>query len=80
MTGRLSEREKLIKRINEAMFRDEDKGCVKPSEIADWHLAEVKRIVEPLNKLGDISNLHNQNYQQDIDKAIELTLMRAGGE
>lgn len=72
MTERLSEREKLIKRINEAMFRDEDKGCVKPSEIADWHLAEVKRIVEPIK---NISSTYNPI---EVAKAIDETLKRAG--
>lgn len=85
MSERLSEREKLIKRINEAMFRDEDKGCVKPSEIADWHLAEVKRIVEPLvnsEKIIEANNADVMNQyvaNQERKNAIKETLKRSSG-
>ena len=80
---------KLIERINKAMFRDEDKGCVKPSEIADFVEAEVARIVEPLINTENIigssikTDGERRRYAQIFNEkrriAIEETLERASG-
>lgn len=54
-------------------------SCNYADEIADWHMAEVKRIVEPLldiKKKWDLLRLLAPRYSEAIDE----TLKRAGVE
>lgn len=75
------ERKRLIEEINKAMFRDEDKGCVKPSEIADFIIADRKRICEPLievNKFLRTEDIDLPMFGYHYAEAIDKTLNRAG--
>jgi len=77
----MSERERIINSINESMFRDEDKGCVRPSEIADWHMKEVARIVEPLKKEYTDEERDTYGSYNLLYEDVQETLKRArGGE
>jgi len=73
---KIERRKLLIDRINRKMFTDEDKGCVKASEIASFVESEIDRIVEPLVKAM------NRPYSS-FDRlfvAIDETLNRAKGQ
>ena len=67
-------REQVIKEITERM----DWTVEDIEKIADWHLAEVARIVEPLVELSKIE--YNQNtWDSDIARACAETIKRASG-
>ena len=56
----------------------------KISDIADWHLAEVKRILEPLVNLKNVYNAPIVNFKNpynapEIAAAIHETLKHANG-
>lgn len=85
MSERLSERERI-----RAILLNKT-----PLEAADWHLAEVKRIVEPLVKVNDkykhlktlikdVGDNDTENMfhivSRDMTIAMDETLKRAGGE
>lgn len=85
MTERLSERERIIEQLNNKFMWLMD--AKTREQVADWHLAEVKRIVEPLvkyKKEWEISDQITEVYGKwggyNFHKYIEETLKRAGGE
>lgn len=78
MTERLTEREQIIKELLD-LYPYLDSLPIKQMEnIADWHLAEVKRIVEPLNNLLKLEK-NGFLLGGEPDAAIKETLKRANG-
>ena len=71
MTERLSERERI-----RAILLNKT-----PLEAADWHLAEVKRIVEPLNEgFEAVKGMRSKNFILSIYRdAMVKALKRANG-
>ena len=74
MTERLSERERI-----RAILLNKT-----PLEAADWHLAEVARIVEPLVKFiterpRSLEEQKSYHFFIEMDRAIGETIKRAGG-
>ena len=71
MTERLSERERI-----RAILLNKT-----PLEAADWHLAEVKRIVEPLNEgFEAVKGMRSKNFILSIYRdAMVKALNRANG-
>lgn len=48
MSNNQTERERIVNELNKFGFDDTINCCVDVNDVADWHLAEVARIVEPL--------------------------------
>ena len=71
-------REEIIERLN--IVKEFSGGKFNAEAIANWHLAEVARIVKPLIEPHSIGRETDEKYIVDIDKAIEETLKRASGE
>lgn len=73
-------RKNLIDEINKTMFSEENKGCVKASEIADFIINRERNIINPL-----VICLENSKNTPDFVKSyaflangIVETLKRAG--
>lgn len=65
-----TERERLIDRINSSMFREEDKGCVKAIEIADFILTDRRVLLEEIEDA-----IKNGRY--DIKAKVEIDFSEA---
>lgn len=76
-----NERERIINQLQKTTSENEPFFKSDLEAIADWHLAEVKRIVEPLLKaLKKADNEDCAFGQCDIyEEAIDETLKRANG-
>lgn len=90
----LSERERIVKELNKFGFDDTINCCVDVEDVVSWHLAEVKRIVEPLVKLKNEYHSRMKHYKEHSQyrnsydpcnpvyktiMAIDETLKRANG-
>lgn len=85
-----TERERIVKKLSELKIhqsmsgRDElGKYATREQlgDIADWHLAEVKRIVEPLNEgFEAVKGMRSKNFILSIYRdAMVKALKRANG-
>lgn len=85
MNERLSERERITNKIMNIKPCDEADNSFIPckkccQKLADWHLAEVKRIVEPLVNAMNKPDADIVTIAYRHSGAIMETLKRVGGE
>ena len=73
-----NERERIINQLQKTTSENEPFFKSDLEAIADWHLAEVKRIVEPLNNLLKLEK-NGFLLGGEPDAAIKETLKRANG-
>lgn len=96
MNNKILERERIINQLQKTTSENEPFFKSDLEAIADWHLAEVKRIVEPYiatlkrcenfldkKEWGTWSYMEGSQVYSDIENAkqdVKQTLKLAGGE